>query len=76
MDVLRRIFKISLLDALCKSTEISFNCIVPASAFSRKFNVLRNVVLPLPDGPRITVTDPVGTCRSMPFKISRFPKDL
>lgn len=67
MDVLRRTFKIPLLDALCRSTEISFNCIVPASAFSRKFNVQRNVVLPLPNGPRITITEPIGTCRSIPF---------
>src|SRR5580692_11141049 len=50
--------------------------IVPASARSKPARRRSRVVFPLPDGPRIAVSDPAGTSRSTPVSTGCAPKAL
>src|ERR1700719_1308181 len=50
--------------------------IVPASARSKPASRRSRVVFPLPDGPRIAVSDPAGTSRSTPVSTGWAPKAL
>src|SRR5882762_2014463 len=50
--------------------------IVPLSARSNPASSRSSVVLPLPDGPRMAVRDPVGTSRSRPVRIGCAPNVL
>ena len=48
----------------------------PASARSKPARMRSSVVLPLPDGPRIAVSEPAGTSRSRPSSTWWRPKAL
>src|SRR6202050_1959924 len=50
--------------------------IVPASARSNPASSRSRVVFPLPDGPRMAVSDPAGTSRSTPVSTGWGPKAL
>ena len=50
--------------------------IVPASARSKPASSRSKVVFPLPEGPRIAVSDPAGTSRSTPVSTGCAPKAL
>src|ERR1017187_9331968 len=58
------------------STRVSPILIVPASARSNPAISRSRVVFPLPDGPRIAVSDPAGTSRSTPVRTGWDPNDL
>lgn len=45
----------------------------PFISGSQKLMVLKKVVFPLPEGPMMTVTLPVGTSRLTSFRTGRFP---
>ena len=66
----------SFFECFWASTLKPLISIVPSSAGSRKLMVRRNVVLPEPEGPRMTTTSPFLTLMSTPLSTWFEPNDF
>ena len=80
MPDLRRSAKISCLLGFLEKSMLNgcalSNSIRPCSGISKAFKQRKKVVLPEPEGPRITTTCPLPTSKSMPRKMVFSPKVL